>query len=52
MKPMLIAPGIKRLKVKYYEPLLNFAFKFNLRRYKAETKLFEPLTWLGEVCAV
>jgi hypothetical protein len=26
-------PGSKRLKLKYGEPLSNFAFKFNLRRY-------------------
>jgi hypothetical protein len=28
------APGSKRLKLKF-EPLSDFAFKFNLRRYKA-----------------
>jgi len=33
MKSMLKAPGIKRLKLEYDEPLSNFAFKFNLRRY-------------------
>ena len=33
MKPMLKAPGTKRLKLKYDEPPSNFAFKFNLRRY-------------------
>jgi hypothetical protein len=32
MKPMVKAPGTKRLKVEY-EPPSNFAFKFNLRRY-------------------
>ena len=26
------APGIKLLKLKYDEPLSNFAFNFNLRR--------------------
>ena len=31
IKPMLKAPGTKRLKLKHDEPLLNFAFKFNLR---------------------
>ena len=33
MKPMLKAPGTKRLKLKYDESPSNFAFKFNLRRY-------------------
>ena len=31
---MLKAPGTKRLKLKCDIPVLNFAFKFNLRRYK------------------
>jgi len=26
-------PGTMRLKLKYHEPLSNFAFKFNLHRY-------------------
>jgi len=30
---MLKAPEIKRLKLKYDEPLSIFAFSFNLRRY-------------------
>ena len=34
---MLKAPGTKRLKLKYDEPLSNFAFKFNLRRYYMES---------------
>ena len=33
MKPTLKAPGTERLTLKYDEPLSNFAFKFNLRRY-------------------
>ena len=33
MKPTLKAPRTKRLKLKYDEPISNFAFKFNLRRY-------------------
>jgi len=33
MKPVLKAPGSKRLKPKYDEPLSSFAFNFNLRRY-------------------
>jgi len=33
MKPMLIAPGTKRLKLKHDVPPSNFAIKLNLRRY-------------------
>jgi hypothetical protein len=33
IKPLLKAPGAKRLKLNFEEPLSNFAFKFNLRRY-------------------
>jgi hypothetical protein len=33
IKPTLKAPGTKRLKLQYDEPLSNFAFNFNLRRY-------------------
>ena len=33
IKPKLKAPGTKRLKLKRDEPLSNFAFKINLRRY-------------------
>jgi len=33
IKPTLKAPGTERLKLKCDEPLLNFAFNFNLRRY-------------------
>jgi hypothetical protein len=33
IKPTLKAPGTTRLKLKYYEVLSSFAFKFNLRRY-------------------
>jgi len=36
MKPTLKAPGSKHLKLNYDEPLSNFAFNFNLRRYKLE----------------
>ena len=32
IKPKLKAPGTKRLKLKYDEPISNFAFKFKLRR--------------------
>ena len=33
IKPTLKAPGAKRLKLKYDEPLSNVAFTFNMRRY-------------------
>jgi hypothetical protein len=33
IKPTLKAPETKRLKLKYDEPLSNFAFNFNLRRF-------------------
>jgi hypothetical protein len=33
MKPMLKAPGTKRLKLNYDEPLSKLAFKFRLRRF-------------------
>ena len=52
MKSKLKAPGIKRLKLKYDEPLSKFAFKSNLRRYtearantaEARTAVLEELT--------
>jgi len=33
LKPILKAPGTKRLKLKYDQLLSNLAFNFNLRRY-------------------
>jgi hypothetical protein len=33
IKPVLKAPGTKRLKLKYDVLLSSFAFNFNLRRY-------------------
>jgi hypothetical protein len=36
MKPMLKPPETKRLKLKYGEPLSEFTFKINLRRYTRE----------------
>ena len=33
IKPTLKAPGSERLKLKYDEPLSNFAFNIYLRRY-------------------
>jgi len=35
MKRVLKAPGTILLKLRYDEPLSNFAFEFNLRRYNA-----------------
>jgi len=35
IKATLKAPGTQRLKLQYDEPLSNFAFKFNLRRYNS-----------------
>ena len=35
IKPTLKPPGTKLLKPEYDEPLSNFAFSFNLRRYTA-----------------
>ena len=37
IKPMLKAPGTKRLKLKYDETPSNVAFKFDLRRYNEGT---------------
>ena len=45
MKLTLKAPGAKRLKLKYDEPLSNFAFNFNLRRYTVA--IFFPLFIIG-----
>jgi len=36
IKPMLKAPGTKRLKLTHYELLSSFAFRINLRRYTEE----------------
>jgi len=33
IKPTLKAPGTQQLKLKYDEPLSNFAFNFKLHRY-------------------
>jgi len=44
LKPKLKPPGIKHLKLKYEEPLLNCAFNFNMRRYSkvAKNKVAPP----------
>jgi hypothetical protein len=36
MKLMMIAPGTKRLKLRYDVLLSSFAFTFNLRRYNPD----------------
>jgi hypothetical protein len=36
IKPTLKAPGTKRLRLKYEEPLSKVAFSFNLRRFNLE----------------
>jgi hypothetical protein len=36
IRPTLKSPGTKRMKVKYYKPLSNVAFKFNMRRYTTD----------------
>ncbi len=38
MKPMLKAPGTKRLKLKYDGPLSFCALKMNLRRYNTDSE--------------
>ena len=43
MNPTLKAPVSKRLKLKHDEPLSNFAFKFNLRRFSKEMKSVRDL---------
>jgi len=43
IKPTLKAPGTKRLKPLHDEPLSNFTFKYNLRRYKM-AKCNQPIS--------
>ena len=38
IKPKLKAPGTNLLTLKYYEPLSQFAFNFNLRRCMKESR--------------
>ena len=45
IKPMLKAPGTKRLKLKYDEPLLRCAFKYNLRRYNEDNAYRLAMFW-------
>jgi len=41
IKPMLEAPGTKRLELEHDEPLSKCAFKFQLRRYHLWTAKFD-----------
>ena len=41
IKPTLKAPGNKLLQLKYDKPLSDFAFKFNLRRYRKESQIIK-----------
>jgi len=49
IKPTLKAPGTKRLKLKYDEPLSNFAFNFNLRHYYAVSGSIPAIDKLAEI---
>ena len=53
IKPTSKAPGTKRLTLKYDEPLSNFAFKFNLRRYTmmVRSSVRHALGGLGDTAA-
>ena len=50
IKPTLKAPGYMLLKLKYVEPVSNFAFKLNLRRYNEEDD-DDALMHIDNVCA-
>jgi hypothetical protein len=53
MKPMLKAPGTKRLKLQYDEPPSNFAFNSNLRRYtSARATLLFQMSDMREVTQI
>ena len=51
IKHILKALGTKRLKLQYDGPLSNFAFKFDLRRYKlaASNNCLDALKYLIKV---
>jgi len=49
IKPILKAPGTKRLKLQYDEPLSNFAVEFNLRRDTVEGQLL-TVDYLVNTC--
>jgi len=42
MKPMLQAPGSKRLKLQYDNQRSSFSFKFKLRRYSEGLAVLTP----------
>jgi len=46
MKPVVKAPITKRLKLRCDEPLSNFAFELNLRRFNLESNSIEELDGL------
>jgi len=48
IKPMLKAPKTKRLKLKYDDPLSNFASNVNLRRYNKVRDFNQYLSKLSE----
>ena len=45
IKPTLNAPGTKRLILKCDEPLSDFAFNFNLRRYTEARRVTWSASW-------
>ena len=50
IKPTLKAPGTNRLKLQHDEPLSNFAFNFNLRRYAMVTteQVRSDIQWIQD----
>jgi hypothetical protein len=48
MKPSLKAPETQRLKLNCEEPLSNFNFNFNLRRYTSASHDNTMRFWRGE----
>ena len=52
MKPMLKAPGIKRLKLNYDKLLSSFAFNFNLRPYNVASSKSAAAALLAAGAAV
>jgi len=51
-KSTLKAPGTERLKLKYDEPPLEFAFKFNLRCYTVDGQMTSIMLGLGRAVKV
>ena len=48
MKRVLNAPGSKGLKLHYDEPLSNFTFKFNLRRFTTAVSPYGSLAGVSD----